>query len=61
MLVTLAAGLTAYLLLSGVRSYPGVVATGLIFMGTAAAAFPQVFAFARVSLTGAPGDLPSGP
>ncbi|WP_199698586.1 sugar efflux transporter [Deinococcus cavernae] len=57
-LVTLAAGLTAYLLLSGVRSYPGVVATGLIFMGTAAAAFPQVFAFARVSLTGAPGDLP---
>lgn len=56
-LATMAAGAAAYLLLSQLRTYPAVIATGVVLMGLAAAAFPQVFAFARVRLTDAPGDL----
>lgn len=56
-LVTMGAGALAYLLLSGLRSYPAVIATGVLLMGMAAAAFPQVFAFSRVRLADAPGDL----
>ena len=56
-LMSMAAGVVAYVLLSQLRSFPAVIATGLVFMGMAAAAFPQVFAFARVRLTAAPDDL----
>ncbi len=55
---TLAAGLLGYVLLSFLRSYPLLLLTGMLLMGSAAAAFPQVFSFARAHLNNAPGDLP---
>ncbi|MGX9686993.1 sugar efflux transporter [Deinococcus wulumuqiensis] len=57
-LLTLAAGVLAYLALSGVRSVYGVMATGAALLAVSSAAFPQVFAFARSGFAGAPGDLP---
>lgn len=57
-LLTLAAGVLAYLALSGVRSVYGVMATGVLLLAVSSAAFPQVFAFARSGFAGAPGDLP---
>lgn len=57
-LFTLGAGCTAYLLLSVLRSYPLIMACGMVFLGTAAAAFPQVFSFVRATLADAPDDLP---
>lgn len=58
LLLTLAAGAVAYALLSTLRSYPAVIAAGMVFLGTGAAAFPQVFSFARARFADAPGDLP---
>lgn len=57
-LLTLAAGVLAYLALSGVRSVYGVMATGVLLLAVSSAAFPQVFAFARSGFARAPGDLP---
>ena len=57
-LLTLAAGVLAYLALSGVRSVYGVMATGVLLLAVSSAAFPQVFAFARSGFAQAPGDLP---
>ena len=57
-LLTLAAGVLAYLALSGVRSLPGVMLTGVLLLAVSSAAFPQVFAFARSGFASAPGDLP---
>ncbi|WP_414656870.1 sugar efflux transporter [Deinococcus sp. VB343] len=57
-LLTLAAGVLAYLALSGVRSLAGVMLTGVLLLAVSAAAFPQVFAFARSAFASAPGDLP---
>lgn len=52
-LVTLLMGALAYVLLSVLRSYPALLLTGMVLLGTAAAAFPQVFALARAQLAGA--------
>ena len=57
-LATLAAGLVAYVLLSVLRNYFALIGTGALLLGIAAAAFPQVFSFARAALAGAPDDLP---
>lgn len=57
MLVAFAAAAIAYALLSVVRSYPLLLLVGGVFIGTGAAAFPQLFAFARVQFASAPGDL----
>ncbi|WP_288432360.1 sugar efflux transporter [uncultured Deinococcus sp.] len=57
-LLTLGAGATAYLLLSSLRSYPAILIAGMVFLGTGAAAFPQLFSFARARFADAPGDLP---
>ena len=59
-LLTLAAGVLAYLALSGVRSVYGVMATGVALLAVSSAAFPQVFAFARSSFAQAPGDPVTG-
>lgn len=57
-LLTLGAATVGYGLLSFVRSYPALLLIGPVFLGTGAAAFPQVFAFARAQFVGIAGALP---
>lgn len=56
-LLTLAAGAIAFALLSVLRSYPALLLTGVVFMGSSAASFPQLFAFARAQFSDAPAEL----
>lgn len=56
-LLTLAAGAIAFALLSGLRTYPGLLLTGIVFMGSSTASFPQLFAFARAQFSDAPAEL----
>ncbi|MFC4636801.1 sugar efflux transporter [Deinococcus hohokamensis] len=63
MLLAFASAAVAYALLSVVRSFPLLLLVGGVFIGTGAAAFPQLFAFARAQVmggqkAGAPTDLP---
>lgn len=57
-LLTLTAATLGYGLLSVTRSYPALLLVGAVFLGTGAAAFPQLFAFARAQVAGAPGPPP---
>lgn len=56
-LVPILFGVAAYLLLSVVRSYPLLLAVGIIGLGTATASFPQLFAFSRMRVADAPAEL----
>ncbi|WP_019584844.1 sugar efflux transporter [Deinococcus apachensis] len=56
--LTLGAAMVGYSLLSVARSYPALLLIGPVFLGTGAAAFPQVFAFARAQFVGVAGALP---
>ncbi|GHF30513.1 SET family sugar efflux transporter-like MFS transporter [Deinococcus metalli] len=40
-----------------VRAYPAAVAVGIVLVGLGAAAFPQLFAYARTQMSAAPGDI----
>lgn len=57
-LLALASGAAGYLALSALHSYLAVVLVGLLLLGLGAAAFPQLFSFARASFGGAAGGLP---
>ncbi|WP_198170421.1 sugar efflux transporter [Deinococcus arboris] len=56
-LLTLVAGGLGYGLLCITRSYPALLVTGAVFLATGAAAFPQVFSFARATLQDVPPEL----
>ncbi|PNY80006.1 sugar efflux transporter [Deinococcus koreensis] len=56
-LVTLGLGAVGHVALGLTESYLGVLLIGMAMLGTGAAAFPQVFAFARTQLKDLPGDL----
>ncbi len=56
-LATLAAGAAAYALISVTPHFSGLLAIGALLLSLGAAAFPQVFSFARASLQDVPGDL----
>ncbi|MFC4425524.1 sugar efflux transporter [Deinococcus navajonensis] len=63
MLLAFTSAALAYALLSVVRSFPLLLLVGGALIGTGAAAFPQLFAFARAQVLGglpggAPTDLP---
>ena len=52
LLLSLGSAVTGYLLLtSAAASYPLLLLTGGLLLGTGASAFPQLFAYARVQLT----------
>ncbi|GMA14858.1 putative sugar efflux transporter [Deinococcus metallilatus] len=57
-LFTLGAAALGYGLLSVVRVYPALLVIGAVLLGTGAAAFPQLFSFARAQFAGAGGNLP---
>ncbi|WP_034387524.1 sugar efflux transporter [Deinococcus sp. YIM 77859] len=57
-LLTLGAAVVGYGLLSVLRAYPALLLVGALLLGTGAAAFPQLFAFARAQLAEATGALP---
>ncbi|TDE86680.1 sugar efflux transporter [Deinococcus sp. S9] len=57
-LVTLGAAALGYGLLSVLRGYPALLITGAVLLGTGAAAFPQLFSFARAQFAGTGGSLP---
>lgn len=63
LLLAFASAALAYALLSVVRSFPLLLLVGAVLIGTGAAAFPQLFAFARAQVmagqpSGTPADLP---
>lgn len=57
-LLTLGAAALGYGLLSVLRGYPALLVTGAVLLGTGAAAFPQLFSFARAQFAGTGGSLP---
>ncbi|GGR50435.1 putative sugar efflux transporter [Deinococcus seoulensis] len=56
-MATLAAGTAAYALISVTASFAGLLVIGVLLLSLGAAAFPQVFSFARASLRDVPADL----
>lgn len=57
-LLTLGAGVLAYLVLSRVHSVLGAMAAGALLLSFSSAAFPQLFSYARSVFAAAPGELP---
>ncbi|WP_244897987.1 sugar efflux transporter [Deinococcus indicus] len=57
LLLTLAAGTAAYALIAVTPNFAGLLLIGSLLLSLGAAAFPQVFSFARASLNGTPGEL----
>lgn len=57
-LLTLGAGVLAYLVLSRVESVLGAMAAGALLLSFSSAAFPQLFSYARSMFAAAPGELP---
>ncbi|GAA0511487.1 MFS transporter [Deinococcus depolymerans] len=56
-MATLAAGAAAYTLISVTPHFAGLLLIGSLLLSLGAAAFPQVFSFARASLNDTPGEL----
>ena len=57
LLLTLAAGTAAYALIAVTPNFAGLLLIGSLLLSLGAAAFPQVFSFARASLNDTPGEL----
>ncbi|MCD0166176.1 MFS transporter, partial [Deinococcus sp. 12RED42] len=57
LLLTLAAGTAAYALIAVTPNFVGLLLIGSLLLSLGAAAFPQVFSFARASLNDTPGEL----